>query len=526
MDDGERNPDASYGTDEDYVYDGVESGYGTGDEDYIEHAEEPKVDHGASVEKRYIVLTEDGLRARQAEDTAKIAEVLSIPPGFAAFLLRHFKWRADHLQEEWFSDDRRVRDAAGLPPDGVPAVPTALNAVPFVCRICFVCCSAGRMRSAGCSHFYCHRCWRGYIGAAVADGARCLALRCPDPACSVPVVQELVDAVAAADVDRDRYARFALRSYVEESGGRIRWCPGAGCTRAIEFTGSADDATADVFCDCRHGFCFRCGEEAHRPVSCDTVRAWLAKNVSDSENANWLLANTKHCPKCRRPIEKNHGCNHMTCRTPCRHQFCWICLDPWEGHRGCSFYRRPDYEPDGGGKLAVTKEERRRRQAKASLDRYLYHYERWAANLKSLEKVHQDMAELESSELGKMAAAVSLPVTELEFLTKAYEQIADGRRVLRWAYAYGYYLDPERDGKKRDLFDELQNHANSSLEQLHSCAELERKGLCANGGGATVAEMFKLYREKLTHLTKVTSNYFENLVKAFETDLPEVYAMN
>jgi len=30
-------------------------------------------------------------------------------------------------------------------------------------------------------------------------------------------------------------------------------------------------------------------------------------------NALWLSANTKECPKCGTPIEKNSGCNHMIC---------------------------------------------------------------------------------------------------------------------------------------------------------------------------------------------------------------------
>lgn len=47
-----------------------------------------------------------------------------------------------------------------------------------------------------------------------------------------------------------------------------------------------------VFYVCTHAFCWSYGEEAHRAVSCDTVRAWLANHVSDSETANWVLTHT------------------------------------------------------------------------------------------------------------------------------------------------------------------------------------------------------------------------------------------
>jgi hypothetical protein len=74
-------------------------------------------------------------------------------------------------------------------------------------------------------------------------------------------------------------------------------------------------------------------------VSCDTVRKWITKNSAESENLNWILANTKPCPKCCRPIEKNQGCMHMTC-SQCRHEFCWLCNGTWaeHGERTGGFY--------------------------------------------------------------------------------------------------------------------------------------------------------------------------------------------
>ncbi len=97
------------------------------------------------------------------------------------------------------------------------------------------------------------------------------------------------------------------------------------------------DEPLDVGCSvCGACFCFGCKQEAHRPVrgdrglqsmqarkdarqaphlqvSCELVRQWITKNSAESENVHWIIANTKPCPKCRRPIEKNQGCMHMTC---------------------------------------------------------------------------------------------------------------------------------------------------------------------------------------------------------------------
>ena len=61
------------------------------------------------------------------------------------------------------------------------------------------------------------------------------------------------------------------------------------------------------------------------------MEKWIRKNSAESENLNWILANTKPCPKCKRPIEKNQGCMHMTC-SQCRFEFCWLCQGSWQEH--------------------------------------------------------------------------------------------------------------------------------------------------------------------------------------------------
>ena len=49
------------------------------------------------------------------------------------------------------------------------------------------------------------------------------------------------------------------------------------------------------------------------------------------ENLNKIRKVVKRCPKCHVIIDKDGGCNHMTCSN-CNHQFCWICLQDWDKH--------------------------------------------------------------------------------------------------------------------------------------------------------------------------------------------------
>ena len=61
------------------------------------------------------------------------------------------------------------------------------------------------------------------------------------------------------------------------------------------------------------------------------------------------MANTKKCPVCHKPIEKNQGCNHMTCKAAaggCGYEFCWMCLGKWSEHGTATggYYKCNRYE--------------------------------------------------------------------------------------------------------------------------------------------------------------------------------------
>ena len=156
---------------------------------------------------------------------------------------------------------------------------------------------------------------------------------------------------------------------------RASWCPAPGCEHAAEATADLGSEPLDVACACGASFCFQCREEAHRPVDCDTVARWVVKNSAESENLNWILANTKPCPRCKRPIEKNQGCMHMTC-SQCRHEFCWLCHGAWADHgeRTGGFYACNRYEA-AKKKGDFDEEALQRERARTALERYMHYYQ-------------------------------------------------------------------------------------------------------------------------------------------------------
>ncbi|CAK7322591.1 unnamed protein product [Dovyalis caffra] len=426
----------------------------------------------------YTVLKEEDIHQRQEDDITRVSTVLSISRVAASILLRHYNWSVSKVHDAWFADEDAVRKSVGLLDKQVVQFS---NAQELTCGICFDSFPYEKIISAACGHPFCNTCWSGYISTTINDGPGCLMLRCPVPSCRAAVGQDMVN-LLAPDEDAKKYSRYLLRSYVEDNR-KTKWCPAPGCEYAVDF--AAD------------GGSFDCAEEAHRPVDCGTVAKWILKNSAESENMNWILANSKPCPKCKRPIEKNQGCMHMTCTPPCKFEFCWLCLGAWSDHgeRTGGFYACNRYEA-AKQEGAYDESERRREMAKNSLERYTHYYERWASNQSSRQKALADLHQMQTLE--KLSDIHCTPESQLKFMTEAWLQIVECRRVLKWTYAYGFYL-PEHEHAKRQFFEYLQGEAESGLERLHQCAEKELQQFLAAEGPS---KEFDEFRTKLAGLTR------------------------
>uniref|UniRef100_A0A7I4CMB5 RBR-type E3 ubiquitin transferase n=1 Tax=Physcomitrium patens TaxID=3218 RepID=A0A7I4CMB5_PHYPA len=417
------------------------------------------------------------------------------------------------VNDEWFADEERVRANVGLLEK--PATSKRKNVKEMTCQICFEVHPFEKMKEPRCGHYFCEICWTGYIHTAINDGPGCLTLRCADPSCGAAIGEDMVLGLVSKE-DQQKYMRYLLRSYVEDNR-KVKWCPAPGCEYAVEY--QAGVGSYDLVCKCGFSFCWNCREEAHRPVDCETVNKWILKNCAESENMNWILANSKPCPKCKRPIEKNQGCMHITCTPPCKFEFCWLCLGAWTDHgeRTGGFYACNRYET-AKQEGVYDEAERRREMAKNSLERYTHYYERWATNESSRSKALADLQLMQSVKVDKLSDIQCQPVSQLKFVTDAWLQIVECRRVLKWTYAYGYYL-PENEQTKRQFFEYSQGEAEAGLERLHQCAEKELQTFLE---GDSPNSSFNDFRTKLAGLTSVTRTYFENLVRALESNLSDV----
>uniref|UniRef100_A0A166A4L8 RBR-type E3 ubiquitin transferase n=1 Tax=Daucus carota subsp. sativus TaxID=79200 RepID=A0A166A4L8_DAUCS len=386
-----------------------------GDDDNANFYDNSVSDEGQE-KQSYRILNASDIRRIQEKDIASVCSLLSVTAPSARVLLYHYEWNLESLMEQWFADEERVRKEVGLVQKGLN---TSIGStfVRFTCEICFdEFCAGDQIMNRFCDHKYCKTCLVSYISTAIDDGPGCLSLRCPDPSCNAAIGVDVVNLLVYRQYMK-KYNEFFVRSYVE-GNSNVKWCPAPDCDAAIQYNGDGESGSYEVVCDCSCKFCWRCTEDGHRPVDCDTVARWIKKNKCEESNVEWILAYTKPCPKCKRPIQKNDGCMHMTCNSMCKHQFCWTCLHPWSDSHNCNAY-----EAELNGE--TIKEAKRRKEARALVERYTHYYERWDANQRSRMKAQSDLEMMQRKNTHVLCERFA--VTELQFtcVIEAWQQIIE-----------------------------------------------------------------------------------------------------
>ena len=261
------------------------------------------------------------------------------------------------------------------------------------------------------------------------------------------------------------WSRMTEHSLVATSRS-MAWCPSPGCEHAFVSKGAAP---SDVKCPCGMRFCFRCGQESHSPVTCDALKAWQIKCADESETAHWIVANTKRCPKCSVRIEKNQGCNHIICRS-CKHEFCWVCTGAWATHGQSTggYYACNKYDPNKGVDSGNKESRSTADTAKAELDRYLFYFSRFD-NHDRARRFAARLRERTGKRVQALAEAGGGLWSNATFLEDAIEALLECRRVLKFTYVLGYYME---SGPEKVLFEHLQEHLERSTEELAALTEL------------------------------------------------------
>lgn len=181
----------------------------------------------------------------------------------------------------------------------------------------------------GCKHFCCRTCTEAQMVTKI-KGAEVQRIKCLHSACQYMATFVEVRHVLPVE-EFARYNDFLLNEALKTES-KISWCVRPGCsTPVINESGSPM-----VRCpkeSCRFAYCSQCKIEWHNDVTCEKYQEWKELNAKAGDLfEEWRKSHTKPCPKCNANIEKNGGCNHMTC-VSCRYEFCWLCMKVYKsGH--------------------------------------------------------------------------------------------------------------------------------------------------------------------------------------------------
>eukprot|EP01028_Stygiella_incarcerata_P012009 TRINITY_DN7208_c1_g1_i1.p1 TRINITY_DN7208_c1_g1~~TRINITY_DN7208_c1_g1_i1.p1 ORF type:complete len:465 (+),score=122.11 TRINITY_DN7208_c1_g1_i1:323-1717(+) len=288
----------------------------------------------------------------------------------------------------------------------------------------------------GCGHYFCKECLCETLQERLKDFSSGCA--CPMGAmCSWWMPPRVFEVV----LSREEYEKFVglmMRQFSKFEN--IKWCPNSNCNRAIYLR---TPTTRDVKCICGEKFCFRCGEHTHQPATCGMMKLWkeLTADEGNIANAKWLKVNTKACPGCGYPIEKNQGCLHMTC-SHCRHEFCWLCLGEWKKHSSGFF------QCNMQGHMSES-ELQKISQTKSELARWSFITERHDAFILTDAVKEKHTASLERK-LATVGRHADLEWFNVRFLMDAVEKLQEIMNVLRCSYVCRYFL---QEGPEKLLID-------------------------------------------------------------------------
>ena len=405
-------------------------------------------------------LTKESVAASRTRLATQLGQVTGLDTFRATLLLKDNRWNSNEAASAFMMDSEAVCGKLGLPQGDERTDAKRQEAAD---ADCMVCCSeiddAGDMVALECAHYFCKTCWLAHVTTKMKEG-NVLQLKCMMPKCNLVVPDSIVTKLADDVGDKllkERYLHFLGKALIE-SNPKYRFCPGIDCPYVVSIDRLKKlGAVEVVVCTCGKTMCFSCGQEPHAPATCKMVAEWQRKLADEGESANWVNANTKPCPNCGTAIEKNGGCNHITC-FKCNSHFCWICLHDWAKH-GANAYNCNRYDPDQKAKGD---------EARQKLDRYIFYFDRFMAQRSSLrmEKNMKDAAERKTSE--KKAETGNLPWIDNQYIVRATESLLNARAVLMQSYTLAFFLP---QGGDKDLFEFQQSEVAKSVEDLSKMLE-------------------------------------------------------
>ncbi|KAL2512207.1 putative E3 ubiquitin-protein ligase ARI1 [Abeliophyllum distichum] len=416
------------------------------------------------------VITKESLLAAQREDLQRVMDLISVREHHARTLLIHYRWDVEKLIAVYVEKGKACMFAeAGVTLVGAVDLDLPESSSTVQCNICIEDVLLSDVSKMDCGHCFCNNCWTQHFIVKINEGQskriRCMAYKC-NAICDEAVVRKLVSK-KHPDL-AEKFDRFLLESYIEDNK-MVKWCPSVPhCGNALRVE---NDEFCEVECSCGSQFCFSCLSEAHSPCSCLMWKLWTKKCRDESETVNWITVHTKPCPKCHKPVEKNGGCNLVSCI--CGQAFCWLCGGAtgrdhtWSNIANHSCGR---YKEDG---------EKKAERAKRDLYRYMHYHNRYKAHTDSFQQESRLRETIREKVLNLEARDSKL--RDFSWVTNGLYRLFRSRRALSYSYPFAFYMfgdDLFKDEMtkkdreiKQNLFEDQQQQLESNIEKLSKFIE-------------------------------------------------------
>ncbi|TFK45534.1 hypothetical protein OE88DRAFT_1669127 [Heliocybe sulcata] len=191
-------------------------------------------------------------------------------------------------------------------------------------QICPICSDAiSSPSSLACGHVYCSECLRHFF--ASASSVKQFPLKClgDEGLCRreipIPVLSQFL-----RPVDLNHLLEVTFQAYLECHPNEYKYCCTPDCMQIYRSAASEAQAAPLQCPSCLAWICTAC-HEGHPGQTC--IEWKIHRNPEEQERLLNLWVEeqgAKRCPSCKVIIEKNGGCNHISCT--CGAHICWKCM--------------------------------------------------------------------------------------------------------------------------------------------------------------------------------------------------------
>lgn len=392
----------------------------------------------------YECLTAEQAKEMLLREATQLRESLNLSDlGEARMLLHCFNWHTEDIIKHFRESPSQTLEQVGVRPLAAGATAKDGGRDAQECQTCFESLREVESRSLACGHTSCVSCWIAYLQVEITEG-RPMNIACMARDCVLILPEAFVLQLIALDNDKmkERYLQSCFNEWVRRHP-KLRFCAGKDCAAIIK--ADKNEAKRVICAMCTSQFCFVCGENYHAPTDCRTMRKWMVRQAEDSETASYIYNYTKDCPGCGVSINKDGGCNWITCKK-CNCRFCWICMDcNLEYTHQCSLYGDPG---KGNNVEAIPK--------------YLFYYARWDSHEKSL-RLEEETKRRINEQINQRVMAKEGTWIDWKYLFDAMDVLAKSRYTLQYTYPLAFYLEP---GPRKDLFEYQQAELETAVEAL------------------------------------------------------------